>query len=245
MERITSTSNPKIKKLLSLRKRSVRYEEQLFLVEGLHLTEEAHKNNLLDLVLSTDESLLNKFNNTKQILVNDLVINKLSTTSTPQNIMGVVKMKKPELSTSNIYIVLDDVNDPGNFGTIIRTSLALGVKDIIVSLNTVDEYNEKTLRATQGAIFQANIIRMDLKDAYQKLKEQNITIITTSLDAKKELKDLSKLEKFAVVLGNEARGISDISKSFSNESIIIPLKNNIESLNVAVAFGIVLYNLTH
>lgn len=245
MERITSTSNPKIKKLLSLRKRSVRYEEQLFLVEGLHLTEEAYKNNQLDLVLSTDESLLNKFNNTKQILVNDLVINKLSTTSTPQNIIGVVKMKKPELSTSNIYIVLDDVNDPGNFGTIIRTSLAFGVKDIIVSLNTVDEYNEKTLRATQGAIFQANIIRMDLKDAYQKLKEQNITIITTSLNAKKELKDLSKIEKFAVVLGNEARGISDISKSFSNESIIIPLKNNIESLNVAVAFGIVLYNLTH
>ena len=245
MEHISSLSNEKIKSLLNLRKRSERYNKKLFLVEGLHLTEEAHKNGLLETVLSTSADLLNKFENTKQILVTDPIINKLSTTSTPQNIIGVVKMRQTKLSKTNKYIVLDDINDPGNFGTIIRTSLALGVKDIIVSSNTVDEYNEKTLRGTQGAIFKANIVRMDLKEAFEFLKEQKIKIITTSLETKKELKDLEKEERFAVVLGNEARGISDISKSFSDESIIIPLQNDIESLNVAVAFSIVLYNLTH
>lgn len=245
MEQISSVTNPKIKSLLALRKKAERYNELKFLVEGLHLTQEAYKNNLLELVLSTDEKLLNTFKNTKQILVNDAVINKLSTTTTPQNIIGVVKMKKNEFKITDKYIVLDDVNDPGNFGTIIRTSLALGVKDIIVSPNTVDEYNEKTLRATQGAIFKANIIRMNLEEAYQKLQKQNVLIVTTSLDTKQELKDLAKPEKFAIVLGNEARGISDISKMYSDESIIIPLQNDIESLNVAVAFSIVLYNLTH
>ena len=245
MEKITSVTNDKIKSLLNLRKKNVRYEEQKFLVEGLHLSEEAYKNNLLEVVLSTDEFLLQRFSNVKQILVSDAVINKLSTTTSPQNIIGVVKMKKQESFNSNKYVVLDDINDPGNFGTIIRTSLALGVKDIIVSTNTVDEYNEKTLRATQGAIFKANIVRMNLEEAYAKFKKDNIKIITTSLDTKQELKDLNKPESFAVVLGNEARGISEISKNYSDESIIIPLQNDIESLNVAIAFSIVLYNLTN
>ena len=245
MDKITSVTNDKIKSLLNLRKKNVRYEEQKFLVEGLHLSEEAYKNNLLEVVLSTDEFLLQRFSNVKQILVSDAVINKLSTTTSPQNIIGVVKMKKQESFNSNKYVVLDDINDPGNFGTIIRTSLALGVKDIIVSTNTVDEYNEKTLRATQGAIFKANIIRMNLEEAYAKFKKDNIKIITTSLDTKQELKDLNKPESFAVVLGNEARGISEISKNYSDESIIIPLQNDIESLNVAIAFSIVLYNLTN
>ncbi len=245
MEQITSVTNVKIKNLLSLRKKTERYNERKFLVEGLHLTVEAYKNNLLETVLSTDESLLKQFDNAKQILVSDAVINKLSTTTTPQNIIGVVKMKESLFRKSNQYVVLDDINDPGNFGTIIRTSLALGVKDIIVSPNTVDEYNEKALRATQGAIFKANIIRMNLEDAYKKFKELNVKIITTSLDTNKQLKDLNKLNNFAVVLGNEARGISDISKMYSDESIIIPLQNDIESLNVAVAFSIVLYNLTN
>ena len=171
MEQITSVTNIKIKNLLSLRKKSERYNERKFLVEGLHLTVEAYKNNLLETVLSTDESLLKQFDDAKQILVSDAVINKLSTTTTPQNIIGVVKMKESLFRKSNQYVVLDDVNDPGNFGTIIRTSLALGVKDIIVSPNTVDEYNEKTLRATQGAIFKANIIRMNLEDAYKKFND--------------------------------------------------------------------------
>ena len=138
MEQITSVTNLKIKNLLALRKKTERYNEHKFLVEGLHLTIEAYKNNLLETVLSTDQSLLKQFDNVKQILVSDAVINKLSTTTTPQNIIGVVKMKEQVFSKSNKYIVLDDVNDPGNFGTIIRTSLALGVKDIIVSPNTVD-----------------------------------------------------------------------------------------------------------
>lgn len=245
MEIIKSNTNPKIKYYLTLRKRSERYQEQKFLVEGLHLTQEAYKNNLLEVILSTDELLLEQFKNVKQILVSENVIDKLSTTSTPQNIIGVVKMKKSEFIKQDKYVVLDDVNDPGNFGTIIRTSLALGVKDIIVSPATVDEYNEKTLRATQGAIFKANIIRMDLEEAYKLLKLENVNIITTSLEATHKLNEMPRLNRFAVVLGNEARGISEISKMYSDESIIIPLQNDIESLNVAVAFSIVLYNLTN
>ncbi len=243
MEKITSVNNQLIKDLFSLQQKKARLAQNKFLIEGLHLVEEAYKTNNLEIVLSTDETLLSNFKNTKNILVNDLIINKLSTTKNPQNIIGVSPIKENKYTEAYQYVVLDGINDPGNLGTIIRTSLALGVNNLILSNNTVDVYNEKVVRATQGAIFKANIYYTDLKEIYTKLKQENIKIITTSLNAKKTLNEIEKIEKFALVVGNEANGISEVSIKNQDETIIIPIKNDIESLNVAVAASIVLYTL--
>ena len=242
MERITSVSNQLIKTLSSLNQKKNRIENNQFLVEGLHLVEEANKLNLLEMVLSTDEELLNKFNG-KKYLVNELVIKKLSTTVTPQNIVGVVKVFSNDFEYVDKYIVLDGIQDPGNLGTIIRTSLALGVNHFILSEACVDIYNEKTIRATQGALFQAKCYYAKLDEVYPLLKQNGNEIIVTSLAAKDTLKTLTKPKKYALVVGNEANGITDISKNAADKAIIIPLKNNIESLNAAMALGIVLYNL--
>lgn len=243
MEKITSISNQLIKDIYQLKQKKYRTQTKQFMVEGLHLVEEAYKNKVLKIVLSNDELLLNKFNNVKTVLVNNQIIEKLSNTTTPQNVLGVVDIIENKFELVDKYLILDGVNDPGNLGTIIRTSLALGVNHLILSNNTVDIYNDKVIRATQGAIFKANIYYTDLEDIYIKLKQNNIKIITTSLEANKTLNDLEKMDKFAIVVGNEANGISNVSKEYADELIIIPMKNNIESLNVGIASGIILYGV--
>lgn len=243
MEKITSISNQLIKDIYQLKQKKYRTQTKQFMVEGLHLVEEAYKNKVLKIVLSNDELLLNKFNNVKAVLVNNQIIEKLSNTTTPQNVLGVVDIIENKFELVDKYLILDGVNDPGNLGTIIRTSLALGVNHLILSNNTVDIYNDKVIRATQGAIFKANIYYTDLEDIYKKLKQNNIKIITTSLEANKTLNDLEKMDKFAIVVGNEANGISNVSKEYADELIIIPMKNNIESLNVGIASGIILYGV--
>ena len=243
MEIITSINNQLIKDINQLRQKKIRTIKKQFIVEGIHLTEEAYKNNLLKIVLAIDDEYLKKFLNIRCIKVTEQIIEKLSTTTSPQPVIGVVDMIDNRLQKSNKYLVLDGINDPGNLGTIIRTSLALGINNLILSHNTVDVYNEKVLRATQGAIFKANIYYCELSDIYPTLKEQNIKIITTSLKAKKELKDLAKFDSFALVVGDEANGVSKLSLDNADELVIIPIKNDIESLNVAVATSIILYSL--
>ena len=242
MERITSVNNQLVKELLSLSQKKNRQEKKLFVIEGLHLVEEASKLDLLEMVLSTDEELLNQFN-TNKYLVNEAIIKKLSTTVTPQNIIGVVKMLPNNFEVVDKYIVLDGIQDPGNLGTIIRTSLGMGVNHFILSESCVDIYNEKTIRATQGAIFQAKCYYTNLENIYKTLKQNGNEIIVTSLKATKALNQIKKPTKYALVVGNEANGISEASENAADTLIIIPLKNNIESLNVAMALGIVLYNL--
>ena len=243
MEQITSVNNNQIKYYNSLHQKKTRDIENLYLVEGAHLVKEAFKLNLLDTIISSSENELNKYNGIKHIYVTDAIINKLSTTQTPQNIIGVVRKEEKDFQICDKMIILDGVSDPGNVGTIIRTSLALGVKTIILSSEAVDLYNEKLLRATQGAFFQANLYQMDLVKLYELLKENNIPLIATSLKANTNINELPKLSKYALCMGNEANGISKVTEENATYSVIIPLQNNIESLNVATSHAIILYQL--
>lgn len=243
MEQITSINNEYIKYLNSLHNKKTRYEAKEYLIEGYHLVEEADKSNLLKVVLGITKEDLTKYPNARQILVTKQIIDKLSTTMNPQPIIGLVDLKLETLQNKTTYILLDNINDPGNLGTIIRTSLALGVKDIILANDTVDPFNEKVIRATQGTIFKCNIYVEDLTKAYNFLKQKQIEIITTDLKAKTKLNELKINDDFCLVVGNEANGISQLSKQMSDTSIIIPLENNVESLNVAMALGITLYTL--
>lgn len=241
---INSLTNPKIIELCNLQKKQERFLRQLFLVEGHHLIAEAQQHGYLEYILTTSTNDFVKYQTTGY-LVNSKIINKLSTTVNSQEIIGVCKM----LETTNCLdkyqkiVILDNINDPGNLGTIIRTCAALGVEAIIMSLETVDIYNDKVIRATQGALFKIPLIKMSLEEAIKELQKQEIMILATSLEAKKELADLSVYENFAIIFGNEANGIRKEILTLADETFILPMQNGVESLNVGVACGIIVYNL--
>lgn len=222
-----------------------------FIVEGYHLVDEASKTNLLEAIISTDEKELKKINNVKRYLVNDAIINKIATTKNPQNILGIVKMLDHNITNlvpiikenKTKLIMLDDVNDPGNLGTIIRTAAGLGYDGIIMSPNTVDLYNEKVIRSTQGVMFKIPIIKANLQEVIKLLKKEKVFCIGTALTNAKDVKHITKKDKFAICLGNEAKGISKEVLDNMDENVKIAMNNDVESLNVSIAAGIIMYEM--
>lgn len=248
---ITSTSNETIKYFISLNDKKTRMNAKRFIVEGYHLVNEASKTNLLEAVISSDEKELKKINNVKRYLVNDAIINKIATTKNPQNILGIVKMLDHNITNlvpiikenKTKLIMLDDVNDPGNLGTIIRTAAGLGYDGIIMSPNTVDLYNEKVIRSTQGVMFKIPIIKSNLQEVIKLLKKEKVFCIGTALTNAKDVKHITKKDKFAICLGNEAKGISKEVLDSMDENVRIAMKNDVESLNVSIAAGIIMYEM--
>ena len=139
--------------------------------------------------------------------------------------------------------MLDDIQDPGNLGTIIRSSAAFGIDTIVVSPKTVDIYNIKVLRATQGMLFHINIIVRELDSFITKLKQDNYKIYGTKVDKGVNIKDISINNKYALVMGNEGKGISDNVSKLCDEYLYIKMNDNVESLNVGVATSILLYEI--
>lgn len=248
---ITSISNETIKYFISLNDKKTRMNAKRFIVEGYHLVNEASKTNLLEAVISSDEKELKKINNVKRYLVNDAIINKIATTKNPQNILGIVKMLDHNITNllpiikgnKTKLIMLDDVNDPGNLGTIIRTAAGLGYDGIIMSPNTVDLYNEKVIRSTQGVMFKIPIIKANLQEVIKLLKKEKVFCIGTALTNAKDVKHITKKDKFAICLGNEAKGISKEVLDNMDENVRIAMKNDVESLNVSIAAGIIMYEM--
>lgn len=248
---ITSTSNETIKYFISLNDKKTRMNAKRFIVEGYHLVNEASKTNLLEAIISTDEKELKKINNVKRYLVNDAIINKIATAKNPQNILGIVKMLDHNITNlvpiikenKTKLIMLDDVNDPGNLGTIIRTAAGLGYDGIIMSPNTVDLYNEKVIRSTQGVMFKIPIIKANLQEVIKLLKKEKVFCIGTALTNAKDVKYITKKDKFAICLGNEAKGISKEVLDNMDENVKIAMKNDVESLNVSIAAGIIMYEM--
>lgn len=248
---ITSTSNETIKYFISLNDKKTRMNAKRFIVEGYHLVNEASKTNLLEAIISTDEKELKKINNVRRYLVNDAIINKIATTKNPQNILGIVKMLDHNITNllpiikgnKTKLIMLDDVNDPGNLGTIIRTAAGLGYDGIIMSPNTVDLYNEKVIRSTQGVMFKIPIIKANLQEVIKLLKKEKVFCIGTALTNAKDVKHITKKDKFAICLGNEAKGISKEVLDNMDENVKIAMNNDVESLNVSIAAGIIMYEL--
>ncbi len=248
---ITSTSNETIKYFISLNDKKTRMNAKRFIVEGYHLVNEASKTNLLEAIISTDEKELKKINNVRRYLVNDAIINKIATTKNPQNILGIVKMLDHNITNllpiikgnKTKLIMLDDVNDPGNLGTIIRTAAGLGYDGIIMSPNTVDLYNEKVIRSTQGVMFKIPIIKANLQEVIKLLKKEKVFCIGTALTNAKDVKHITKKDKFAICLGNEAKGISKEVLDNMDENVRIAMNNDVESLNVSIAAGIIMYEM--
>ena len=238
---IGSTDNKKIKDIKKLHQKKYRDETKTFLVEGEHLVKEAYESgNLLEVICLYGE----EFNyNVPIINVTSNVMKAISQLDTPYNIVGICKyMDEKELGKK--ILMLDDIQDPGNLGTIIRSSLAFNIDTIILSQKCVDLYNSKVLRGCQGMNFHINIIRDDLKKYITKLKEDNYVIYTTDVNDGKDLKSIEIKDKYVIIMGNEGNGVSKEISSLADEKICIKMNSSCESLNVAVATSIILYQLS-
>ena len=236
----TSIENKKIKNIKKLYTKKYRDEYNEFLIEGEHLILEAYKKGILkELIL--EEGTVFKLDIETSYVTNN-VLKYISELSNPSNIMGICK-KIEEKNIGNKIVILDGVQDPGNLGTIIRSSVAFNIDTIILSKNCVDLYNSKVLRATQGMIFNINIIEKDLEEIITKLKENGYKIYGTKVNGGKSLKNIEKTDKFAIIMGNEGSGVKPEILDMCNEYIYIDMNKSCESLNVGVATSIILYEL--
>lgn len=236
----SSIENKKIKNIKKLYTKKYRDEYNEFLIEGEHLILEAYKKGILkELILEegTDFKL-----DIETSYVTSSVLKYISELSNPSKIMGICnKIKEKEIG--NKIVILDGVQDPGNLGTIIRSSVAFNIDTIILSNTCVDLYNSKVLRATQGMIFNINIIERDLEDIIPELKLKNYKVYGTKVNGGKSLKDIEKTDKFAIIMGNEGNGVKPEILDMCSDYIYIDMNKSCESLNVGVATSIILYEL--
>lgn len=234
--KITSIHNDNVKYWVSLKNKKIRDEERKFIVEGDHLIEEARKNNLIKYIIScVDEDA--DFYVTKEIM------EKISDQKSISYNAAVVKFI-PEDSVNGNVIILDNLQDPGNLGTIIRSSVAFNIDTIIISDTSVDLYNPKVVRATEGMIFNLNIIRRNLEEIIPVLKNLGYKIVGTDVNEGNDVRNISK-ENVAIIIGNEGNGMSENIKKLCDEFINIKINKSCESLNAGVAASIIMYEVSH
>ena len=239
---ITSVDNKKIKKYVSLKNSKSRKEEGLFLVEGMHMCYEANKQGLLAdlLVLENTEISFSYPGEITYVTLN--VMKKVSSLLNPTNVIGVCKINSSNEIIGDRLLILDEVQDPGNIGTIIRSSCAFNVDTIILSTNSVDIYNDKVLRSTQGMIFNMNIVYSDLMEIIPKLRDTGYMILGTNVNDGVDVRDV-KVNKYALVMGNEGNGVHKEIQELCDKNLYIKMNSDCESLNVGVATSILLYEL--
>lgn len=229
---ITSLDNPKIKYLSKLNQSKFRKSEKKFLVEGKHLVLEAKRQNVLLEAFSIEEK-------DGYTGITPQIMKKITNTDTVVTEIGLCKMlEKNELS--NKLLLLDGVQDPGNMGALMRSAKAFGFSTIILGDGCCDIYNDKVVRASQGAIFKLNFIQANLKEFI--MKHDEYKIYGTNVVNGMPVEDVESKEKIGIVLGNEGNGIKEETKTAIKKNIYIPMEDT-ESLNVAVAGGILMYIL--
>lgn len=231
---IESVNNEKIKRYAKLDEKKYRNLEHMFIVEGEHLVEEARKKGLIVEIFATVPY-------DGATLVSDAVMKKLSHLTSPPTVLAVVRMMKNREIAGNI-LILDGIQDPGNLGTIIRSAVAFGIDTIVMSDDTVDLYNTKTIRSSEGMIFNINFVKGNIKDIISSIKD-NYLILTTDVNSGKNIKDIHIDKPYAIIMGNEGKGVRNDIASLSDDAIYIPMSDNCESLNVAIATSIILYEL--
>lgn len=237
---INSVNNSKVLYYKKLRESKYIKEYKKYIVEGENLVKEAYNSGILEEVIKTDECNISF--NCEEVIMSKKCLEKISLLKSVPNIMGVVKLNESTQIKGHKIIVLDNVQDPGNVGTIIRSALAFNVESVILSSDSVNTYNDKLIRSSEGAIFKMNIVTMPLEEALKKLKVMGINIYYADMNAKEEL-DSVKASSYALILGSEGKGVSTLSKNYATSSIKIPMNEKLESLNVAVSASIIMYKL--
>ena len=240
---ITSKANSVVKNAKKLHQK--KYRKSAYLIEGWHLFEEAVQAGVTIEKVFALESYRDQLAAFPQtIWVSEEILLDLADTQTPQGIVAVIQKEEvglPDLHQGK-YLFLEDVQDPGNVGTMIRTADAAGFTGVIVSDKSADISSLKTLRSMQGSHFHLPIYRMPLVSFVEEAKKSNLPILATTLSREsKDYRELSSLENFVLVMGNEGQGISSVMAESADQLVHISMKGRAESLNVAVAAGILMF----
>ena len=240
---ITSKANSVVKNAKKLHQK--KYRKSAYLIEGWHLFEEAVQAGVTIEKVFALESYRDQLVAFPQtIWVSEEILLDLADTQTPQGIVAVIQKEEvglPDLHQGK-YLFLEDVQDPGNVGTMIRTADAAGFTGVIVSDKSADIYSLKTLRSMQGSHFHLPIYRMPVATFVEGAKKSDLPILATTLSREsKDYRELSSLENFVLVMGNEGQGISSVIAESADQLVHIGMKGRAESLNVAVAAGILMF----
>ena len=240
---ITSLENEKIKEFVRLQKKKYRDLTNTYIVEGEHLVIEADKANVVDEIILLEGEECNY--NYPVCYVTLDILRKISTMDTAPKIMAVCHKNSNSFIVGDKILVLDGIQDPGNLGTIIRSSLAFDVSTIVLLENTVDLYNPKVLRATQGMYNHINIINLNIEEVFSYTKKNNINVYGTSVLDGVDVRNLnnSLKEKYCLIMGNEGQGIRKEILNICDKNLYIKMNDKVESLNVGVACSILLYEL--
>lgn len=239
-EVIRSKDNQRIKDIRKLHKRKYRLETGYFLIEGQHLLDEALRfnQNIIQIILVED--IEREYPGNKVMYVSDEVMKTISQLVTPPGIMAVVSYQ-PNKSVSNRVLLLDNIQDPKNMGTLIRSADAFGFRKVYVSKDSVDVFSDKVIRGTQGSLFHVDIEITDLKDVIESFQGQ---MYTTALENSKTLESVENVkENIGVILGNEGSGVGDDIMTLVPDKLSIQMTGHAESLNVAIAGSIIMHHL--
>lgn len=251
MEHITSSQNPAVKLTRSLKDRKARLTERRFLVEGAVMIREALSCHLAMHALFARESEVEFAEQMRAhcpdcYLVPDRLLTQICDTQTPQGVCAVFSLPEPTKMDDlpNRIVALDGVQDPGNVGTIWRTADAAGFGAVIFGKGTADGYSPKVQRAAMGSGFRlAQLTTDDLAQTLGELRCRGYRVIASLLDGEAFFERGDLGEKYVLVIGNEARGISDAVRAQADVRLKLPMYGGAESLNAAVAAGIMMYDL--
>ena len=251
---ITSNSNAQVKRLLQLQKKSkARDEEKVFLVEGLRMFSEVPAERVQKVYIS--ESLYNKKKQELHLekfsveILSDSVFQYVSDTKTPQGILCIVEQKKYDIEELlNIenphFMVLDNLQDPGNLGTIVRTAEGAGVDAIFLSKGSVDIYNPKTIRSTMGSIYRMPVVYVEnLLELLNAFKQRGIKSYAAHLEGKNSYDKENYQSGTAILIGNEGNGLRDEIADSADVWVQIPMQGKVESLNAAIAASILMFEV--
>lgn len=254
MQTITSKDNELIKHIRKLKDKKYRDESNEYVVEGVKLVEEAVKENakIKQIIVCEDTTrtyeipthIMYEIAKYECVYVTDKIFASITQVTNPQGIMAIIEKGDTDAQidyTQDIIVALDDVQDPGNLGTILRTVDSIGLNQIIVSKGTADAFNSKVVRSTMGAIFRVKIIEVEnLPQSIKEMRRHHFKLMVTSLQTENSIYDI-KFNKKIIVIGNESNGVSKEIQEMADEKAKIPMLGKTESLNASVAAGVVMY----
>lgn len=253
---ITSASNPRIKSLINLvQKAKARREQDVFITEGVKMFQEAEPNRIKEVYVSESfyensyekGEIKEKLEQCNYEILSDELFKKVSDTQTPQGVLCVVKqyhynMEDLFRKDNPLFLILEDIQDPGNLGTMVRTAEGAGVDGIIMTKGTVDIYNPKTIRSTMGSIYRMPFIYTDeLLNIMKEFQQRNVKLYAAHLKGDKFYHQLDFKGGTAFLIGNEGNGLKDETAAAADIYMKIPMEGKVESLNAAVASVILMY----
>jgi len=251
---ITSSANKKVKQIVQWQtKAKERKKDKVYLVEGFKMYEEAPEESILEVYISEDaleklsEDIRKKLDRTGYETVAADIFRKMSDTQTPQGILTVLRQPEYDferlISGPNpLLVILENLQDPGNLGTIIRTGEGAGITGVIMAEQTVDLFNPKTIRSTMGSIYRVPFIYVkNTKEALQKLHDKGIHTYAAHLQGTTYYNDFSFDKPTAFLIGNEGNGLQKETADMAEHYLKIPMEGQVESLNAAIATSLLIY----